>query len=112
MQSVQVVYNGGMAKRVEVQTDLTAEELQKRYRQTTDAVERTPWHLLWQAQHAQTPPHIPPLPPHTATCSPTPIRRLRRQRPPDAGALTNAALAEQLCCGGSGHQTDRQSKRR
>src|SRR5258707_882909 len=39
MKSVQVVYNGGMAKRVEVKTDLTAEELQKRYRQTTDAVE-------------------------------------------------------------------------
>jgi transposase len=36
-----------MAKRVEVKTDLTAEELHERYRQASDAVERTHWHMLW-----------------------------------------------------------------
>src|SRR5260370_39762357 len=36
-----------MAKRVEVKTELTAEELHERYRQASDAVERTHWHMLW-----------------------------------------------------------------
>src|SRR5260221_13123475 len=66
MKSVQVVYNGGMAKRVEVQTDLTAEELQKRYRQTTDAVERTHWHSLWQAKEGKTPREVAELLGYTA----------------------------------------------
>src|SRR5258708_13993998 len=66
MKSVQVVYNGGMAKRVEVKTDLTAEELQKRYRQTTDAVERTHWHILWQAKEGKTPREVAELLGYTA----------------------------------------------
>ncbi len=66
MKSVQVVYNGGMAKRVEVQTDLTAEELQKRYRQTTDSVERTHWHILWQAKEGKTPREVAELLGYTA----------------------------------------------
>lgn len=36
-----------MAKRVEVKTEVTAEELHERYRQASDAVERTHWHMLW-----------------------------------------------------------------
>jgi transposase len=36
-----------MTKRVEVKTDLRAEELHERYRQASDAVERTHWHMLW-----------------------------------------------------------------
>src|SRR5260370_22544669 len=66
MKSVQVVYNGGMAKRVEVKTDLTAEELQKRYRQTTDAVERTHWHISWQAKEGKTPREVAELLGYTA----------------------------------------------
>src|SRR5260370_22087202 len=66
MKFVQVVYNGGMAKRVEVKTDLTAEELQKRYRQTTDAVERTHWHILWQAKEGKTPREVAELLGYTA----------------------------------------------
>src|SRR5258708_17865551 len=66
MKSVQVVYNGGMAKRVEVKTDLTAEEMQKRYRQTKDAVERTHWHILWQAKEGKTPREVAELLGYTA----------------------------------------------
>jgi transposase len=36
-----------MAKRVEVKTELTAEALHERYRQASDAVERSHWHMLW-----------------------------------------------------------------
>ncbi len=36
-----------MTKRSEVKTDLTAEELHERYRQASDAVERTHWQMLW-----------------------------------------------------------------
>src|SRR5229473_6784040 len=75
MKSVQVVYNGGMAKRVEVQTDLTAEELQKRYRQTTDAVERTHWHILWQAKEGKTPREVAELLGYTARWVRTIIQR-------------------------------------
>jgi len=39
--------NGGMAKRVEVKTEVTAEDLHERYRRASDAVERTHWHMLW-----------------------------------------------------------------
>ena len=36
-----------MAKRIEVKTELTAEELQERYRRASDGVERTHWQMLW-----------------------------------------------------------------
>ncbi len=36
-----------MTKRIEVKTKLTAEALHERYRQASDAVERTHWHMLW-----------------------------------------------------------------
>src|SRR5260370_7204086 len=75
MKSVQVVYNGGMAKRVEVKTDLTGEELQKRVRQTTDAVERTHWHILWQAKEGKTPREVAELLGYTARWVRTIIQR-------------------------------------
>ncbi len=55
MKSVQIVSNGAMAKRVQVQTELTAEELHERYRQTQDAVERTHWHIVWQIKEGKSP---------------------------------------------------------
>ncbi len=36
-----------MAKRIEVKTELTAEDLHERYRQASDAVARTHWQMLW-----------------------------------------------------------------
>jgi len=36
-----------MTKRIEVKTELTAEALHERYRQASDAVERTHWQMLW-----------------------------------------------------------------
>ena len=44
-----------MVKRVKVQTDLTKEELQERYRQSKDVVERTHWHILWQVKEGKSP---------------------------------------------------------
>jgi hypothetical protein len=35
-----------MAKRVEMKTELTAEELHERYRKASEPVERTHWHIL------------------------------------------------------------------
>jgi Transposase and inactivated derivatives len=75
MKSVQVVYNGGMAKRVEVKTDLTAEELHERYRQTKDAVERTHWHILWQMQEGKAPREVAELLGYTARWVRTVIQR-------------------------------------
>src|SRR6266700_4050814 len=55
MKSVQIVSNGAIEKRVQVQTELTAEELHERYRQNQDAVERTHWHIVWQIKEGKSP---------------------------------------------------------
>jgi predicted transcriptional regulator len=47
-----------MAKRVTVKTELTIEELHERYRSTSDAVERTHWHILWLMKAGHTPNEI------------------------------------------------------
>jgi hypothetical protein len=52
------MYNKGMAKRVTVQTALTAEELHERYRNATNPVERTHWHILWLMKEGHTPNEI------------------------------------------------------
>src|SRR5258707_15880943 len=44
-----------MAKRVEVKTELTTEELHERYRKATNPVERTHWHMLWLMKAGHTP---------------------------------------------------------
>jgi transposase len=44
-----------MAKRVEVQTELTAEELHERYRKAREPVERTHWQILWLMKEGHTP---------------------------------------------------------
>jgi transposase len=55
-----------MAKRVEIQTDLRAEDLHERYRQTTDAVERTHWHMLWLLKEGKSPKEVAALLGYTA----------------------------------------------
>jgi transposase len=75
MKSVQIVYTRRMAKRVQVQTELTAEELQERYRQTKDAVERTHWHILWQIKEGKSPREVAELLGYTARWVRTIIQR-------------------------------------
>ncbi len=43
-----------MAKRVEVKTELTTEELHERYRKATNPVERTHWHIVWLMKEGHT----------------------------------------------------------
>lgn len=52
------MYNGGMAKRVIVSTELTEAELHERYRSAIDAVERTHWHILWLMKEGHMPNEI------------------------------------------------------
>lgn len=47
-----------MAKRVEVKTELTAEELRERYRKASEPVERTHWHILWLMKEGHTPKEV------------------------------------------------------
>ena len=47
-----------MVKKVEVKTELTADELHEKYRQATDAVERTHWHIVWLVKKGQGPREI------------------------------------------------------
>src|SRR5512135_647529 len=68
-----------MAKKVKVQTDLSTEELRERYRQTTDAVERTHWHIMWQAKEGKSPREIAELLGYTARWVRTIIRRWNAQ---------------------------------
>jgi transposase len=69
------MYNGGMAKRVTVQTDLTAEEFHERYRQSKDAVERTHWHMLWLLKEGKSPREVAELLGYTARWVRTIIQR-------------------------------------
>lgn len=68
-----------MAKRVKVQTDLSTEELREQYRQTTDAVERTHWHMLWLAKEGKSPREIAELLGYTARWVRTIIQRWNAQ---------------------------------
>lgn len=43
-----------MAKRIEVKTELTTEELHERYRKATNPVERTHWHIVWLMKEGHT----------------------------------------------------------
>ena len=52
------MYNKDMAKRVTIQTVLTTEELHERYRNATNPVERTHWHILWLMKEGHTPNEI------------------------------------------------------
>jgi transposase len=47
-----------MAKRVEVKTELTSQELHERSRQASELVERTHWHMLWLMKEGHTPQEV------------------------------------------------------
>ncbi len=68
-----------MAKRVQVQTDMTTEELHERYRHTKDAVERTHWHILWQVKEGKSPREVAELLGYTARWVRTIIQRWNAQ---------------------------------
>lgn len=68
-----------MGKRVKIQTDLGVEEFHERYRQAKDAVERTHWHILWQAKEGKTPQEIADLLGYTARWVRTVIGRWNEQ---------------------------------
>jgi len=55
-----------MVKRVEIKTEMTAEELHERYRHAKEAVERTHWHMLWLLKEGKTPQDIAALLGYTA----------------------------------------------
>lgn len=73
------MYNRGMAKRVTVTTELTAAELHERYRSTTDAIERTHWHILWLMKEGHTPNEIASMLGYTARWIRTIVGRYNRE---------------------------------
>src|SRR5258708_19205397 len=64
-----------MAKRVQVQTDMTTEELHERYRHTKGRVERTHWHIWWQIKEGKSPREVAELLGYTARWVRTIIQR-------------------------------------
>jgi transposase len=68
-----------MARRVQVQTDLTTEELQERYRQSRDAVERTHWHMLWLLKEGKSPREVAEVLGYTARWVRTVVQRWNAQ---------------------------------
>lgn len=64
-----------MAKRVNVTTELTTEELHERYRSATDAVERTHWHILWLMKEGHPPEEIASMLGYTARWVRTIVQR-------------------------------------
>jgi transposase len=95
-----------MARRVQVQTDLTKEELQEHYRQSRDAVERTHWHMLWLLKEGKSPREVAELLGYTARWVRTVVQRwnaqgeegIRDQRHDIVGspALLSPTLREEL----------------
>ncbi len=64
-----------MGKRVEIQSELGAEELHERYRKTRTPVERTHWHILWLMKEGKTPQEIATMLGYTARWVRTIVRR-------------------------------------
>lgn len=64
-----------MAKRVRLQSELTKEELQERYRSARNPVERTHWHILWLMKEGHTPEEIAPILGYTARWVRTIVQR-------------------------------------
>src|SRR2546423_15280946 len=78
-----------MAKRVEVKTELTSEELNARYRQASEPVERTHWHILWLMKEGHTPGEVAERVGYTARWVRTIVGRYNRQ---GAQAISNHRL--------------------
>jgi len=68
-----------MVKRVEVKTELTAEELRERYRKAKESVERTHWHILWLMKEGHPPDEVAEQVGYTARWVRTIVGRYNRQ---------------------------------
>lgn len=68
-----------MAKRVTIQTKLTAEALHERYRHSKDPVERTHWHILWLLKEGKSPREVAELLGYTARWVRTIVARWNAQ---------------------------------
>lgn len=92
-----------MAKRVTVTTDMTTEELHEHYRNATNAVERTHWHILWLIKEGHTPDEVAFMLGYTARWVRTIVQRwnrggeqaIRDQRQSLKGAPTLLSLDQQ-----------------
>jgi transposase len=71
-----------MAKRVIVQTELATEELHSRYRNATNAVERTHWQILWLMKEGHTPDEIASVLAYTARWVRTIVQRWNAEGEP------------------------------
>jgi transposase len=67
-----------MVKRVEVKTELTAEELREQYRKASEPVERTHWHILWLMKEGHTPGEVAQRVGYTASWVRTIVGRYNR----------------------------------
>ncbi len=67
-----------MAKRVEVKTELTPQELRERYRKASEPVERTHWHILWLMKEGHTPKEVAQRLGYTARWGRTIVGRYNR----------------------------------
>ena len=71
-----------MANRVELKTELPVEELHERYRQPSEAVERTHWQILWLMKQAKTPAEVAERVGYSARWVGTVVGRYNRQGMP------------------------------
>ena len=95
-----------MGKRVKIQTELTAEDLQERYPASSDPVERTHWHILWQIKEGKSPKEVALLLGYTARWVRTILHRWnaegekgirdRRHEAPGSQPLLSIALQQEL----------------
>lgn len=68
-----------MAKRVELKTELSAEELHERYRQASEPVERTHWQILWLMKQGHAPREVAERVGYTARWVRTIVGRYNQQ---------------------------------
>lgn len=80
-----------MAKRVEVKTELTTEELRERYRKASESVERTHWHMVWLMKEGQTPKEVAEQVGYTARWVRTIVGRYNAMRARDKQPSSDVA---------------------
>jgi transposase len=78
-----------MAKRVELQTELTVEELHEGYRKASEPVERTHWQILWLMKEGHAPREVAERVGYSARWVRTIVGRYNRQ---ETQALSNHRL--------------------